>query len=103
MLQGEFRYYYNLDKRLEQGKRVDRNSGNFIAPLVRLSGPAFLKSDNVEVKDFAAIVAGVWGIQRNYGERFNFQLAIGPGIGFTEDEVLFVPAAILNLGFRLGK
>jgi len=100
---GEFRHYYNLDKRLSKGKRVDKNSGNFIAPVVTIMGPALAHSDNVEVANFATAVGGVWGIQRNYGKRFNFQLSIGPGVGFADGEISFVPMGGLSLGFRLGK
>ncbi len=100
----QFRHYYNLNKRAEQGKRVDKNSGNFIAPIVKLYGPALTKSGNVDVPDFMTALGAVWGIQRNYGKSFNFQLDLGPGIVFVEGEAAsFAPIAELSLGFRIGK
>lgn len=101
VIQTEFRYYYNLDKRAAKGKRTTNNSGNFIAPVVNLFGPAIAKSENVTVANFASVLGTVWGIQRNYGKKFNFQLSIGPGIGLSEDEIEFVPMGNLSLGFRI--
>lgn len=99
---GEFRHYYNLDKRLEKGKRVDKNSGNFLAPVVIVYGPTLLKSDGLEAVDFGGVIGGVWGIQRNYGKTFNFQLSIGPGVGFADGEASFVPIVGGSFGFRIG-
>lgn len=103
VVNGEFRYYYNLDKRYAQGKRVVNNSANFIGPIISLYGPAIVKSDNISVVDFASVFGAVWGIQRNYGQRFNFQLSLGPGIGITEEETSFTPVGQLSFGFRIGK
>jgi len=102
-ISGEFRHYYNLKKRQEQGKRVDKNSGNFVAPIAKLYGPALIKSNNADVPDFLAALGAVWGIHRNYGKSFNFQLSLGPGIGFLDGTASFVPIGDLSLGFRIGK
>jgi hypothetical protein len=98
----EFRHYYNLENRMQKGKRVDKNSGNFLAPVVALYGPALAKSDGLEVADISGVIGGLWGIQRNYGKSFNFQLSIGPGFGFSKNEISFVPLGELSLGFRIG-
>lgn len=99
----EFRNYYNLEKRAAKGKRVTNNSGNYIGTLVNLFGPAIAKTDNLIVPNVAASAGVVWGIQRNYGKRFNFGLSLGPGIGFSDNEIEFAFMGGLSLGFRIGK
>ena len=99
----QFRYYYNLSKRLQQGKKIAHNSGNYIAGVVGGAGPAIAKSDNVYVSDFTLTLGALWGIQRNYGKRFMMNVGVGPGISFYDSKTEFTPIIGLSVGFRLGK
>ncbi|MEP2275624.1 MAG: hypothetical protein ABJH98_09220 [Reichenbachiella sp.] len=79
----EPRFYYNLKKRSENSKRIDGNSGNFIAlktsyhPELAL----FNTDDAPVVSDFSIIPT--WGIRRNIGDHFNYEAGIGVGYSYT--------------------
>ncbi len=70
--------------------------------MVGIFGPAIIKSEGITTADFGGYAGAVWGMQRNYGKSFNLQLSIGPGIGFADGNISFVPLGGLSLGFRLG-
>lgn len=102
----EPRFYYNLKKRSEKSKRIDGNSGDFIA-LKTSYHPAlalFNTDDAPVVSDFAIIPT--WGIRRNIGAHFNYEAGLGVGYSYTfaeragylEDESGFE----LNMHFRIG-
>lgn len=99
----QVRHYYDLNKRLRKGKKVAHNSGNYIAGVVAAGGPSILKSDNVYVPDFSLLLGAMWGIQRNYGERFMMNVGIGPGVSFYDGISEFTFVGGVTLGFRLGK
>ena len=99
----QVRHYYDLNKRLRKGKKVAHNSGNYIAGVVSAGGPSILKSDNVYVPDFSLVLGAMWGIQRNYGERFMMNVGIGPGVSFYDGINEFTFVGGVTLGFRLGK
>ncbi len=104
----EPRFYYNLQKRLQNSKRIDGNSGNFIAlktsyhPELAL----FNTDDAPVVSDFAIIPT--WGIRRNIGDHFNYEAGIGAGYsytfaeraGYSEDESGFELNMHLRIGYR---
>ncbi|WP_424963426.1 hypothetical protein [Ekhidna sp.] len=104
----EPRFYYNLKKRSDNSKRIDGNSGNFIAikssyhPELAL----FNADDAPVVSDFAIIPT--WGIRRNIGDHFNYEAGIGVGYsytfaeraGYSEDESGVEPNMHLRIGYR---
>ncbi len=80
----EPRFYYNLKKRVEDSKRIDGNSGNFIALKMGYHPDSFVvfnTDDAPVVSDFSIIPT--WGIRRNIGEHFNFEAGIGAGFSYT--------------------
>lgn len=102
----EPRFYYNLKKRSEESKRIDGNSGNFIA-LKTSYHPEFAlfnTDDAPVVSDFAIIPT--WGIRRNIGDHFNYEAGLGVGYshtyakraGYSEDE----SGLELNMHLRIG-
>ena len=80
----EPRFYYNLKKRSENSKRIDGNSGNFIA-LKMSYHPDWFVLFNTEnapvVSDFSIIPT--WGIRRNLGKHFNYEAGLGAGFSYT--------------------
>jgi hypothetical protein len=76
----EPRWYYNLRKRKAKGKRIDGNSGNFISLQTSYypGGLAISNYDNVEINP-AITLSSMWGIQRNIGHHFNYEVAVGMG------------------------
>lgn len=80
----EPRFYYNLKSRLGKSKRIDDNSGDFIALKMGYHPEWFVlfNSDNAPVvSDFSIIPT--WGIRRNIGKRFNYEAGLGVGYSYT--------------------
>lgn len=80
----EPRFYHNLKKRSEQSKRIDGNSGNFIALKMGYHPDWFVlfNADNAPiVSDFSIIPT--YGIRRNLGKHFNYEAGIGVGYSYT--------------------
>lgn len=99
----QIRHYYDLNKRLQNGKKVAHNSGNYIAGVVVAAGPSILKNDMFYVSDFTLTVGATWGIQRTYGERFMMNIGIGPSISFYDSKSEFSYVGGITFGFRLTK
>ena len=80
----EPRFYYNLKKRFENSKRIDGNSGNFIALKTSIHPDWFVlfNPDKAPiVSDFSIIPT--WGIRRNIGKHLNYEAGFGVGISHT--------------------
>jgi len=102
----EPRFYYNLKKRSDDSKRIDGNSGNFLALKTSYHPElALFNSDNAPVvSDFGIIPT--WGIRRNIGDHFDYEAGIGLGYsytfaeraGYSEDE----GGLELNMHLRIG-
>jgi hypothetical protein len=105
----QYRYYYNVARREEKGKRTEMNSFNYVAPV-------FKTTFNAENTGYSLHRLGVvWGFQRNYHSRFSLDLNIGLGYAFVgtrynEYGELFTRGVNelttigqLNLGFWLNK
>lgn len=78
------RYYYGFTERTRKGKNTLRNSANYIG-LSMLYGIAREKSDlnsGATITSTTQIYnAGVvWGLQRNYKNRFSLDFNIGPNL-----------------------
>ncbi|TXD53064.1 MULTISPECIES: hypothetical protein [unclassified Polaribacter] len=79
----EPRWYYNLKKRKFKNKDISNNSGNFltIETSYRSSIFEFGTLDSKLAENGFSIIPK-WGIRRNLGKRFNYEL--GVGIGYLE-------------------
>ncbi len=79
----EPRFYYNLQKRLDKGKNITKNSGNFIG--LRLNyRPDWFTLSNVgktSVADNVAIIPK-WGVRRTLWNHFTYEL--GAGVGYRK-------------------
>jgi hypothetical protein len=84
-LRGQYRFYYNMIRRAEQGKRVALNSADYIAP----SAEVWYSRQPVRgttVRDQHRYIYNtgvVWGAQRNLANRLSIDYQIGPGITFA--------------------
>jgi hypothetical protein len=78
----EPRWYYNLDRRVRKGKRITRNTGNFISLNVRYHPDLFVLdlSDrrNISIPDQIAIVP-TYGVRRSLGKHFSYEAGFGLG------------------------
>jgi hypothetical protein len=103
----EPRFYYNLKKRQANSKRIDGNSGNFIAIKGGYHPDWFtlFNTDNAPVvSDFSIIPT--WGIRRNLGKHFNYEAGLGAGYSFTFAERAGYAKDVgefeLNMHLRIG-
>ena len=80
----EPRWYYNLKKRKSKSKRIDGNSGNFISLQTSYlpCGRAISNYSNVEMRAVISFSL-LWGIKRNIGNHFDYEVAVGPGFSHT--------------------
>lgn len=102
----EPRWYYNLDERFEKGKKIDNNSGNFIAVETVYQPGWFVLSNNENVEPGEGFyIATKWGIRRNIGKHFNFETGAGIGYAFYatdptgDEEEGFFPNFYLRIGY----
>jgi hypothetical protein len=86
------RYYYNLDKRKQQLKRVDKFAANYVGAVL---GHRF-KSSDIDRRTFIGMV---WGLQRNIGKNGYFDFNIGLQIIYKEDKTYHEEHLGITLGF----
>jgi hypothetical protein len=80
--EGYFKNYYNLDRRLENGKRTEMNSGNYWGIMTRYNFPV-ISGDESDERFNSFFIAPVWGFQRNYKSHFSLGMDLGFGVGFN--------------------
>ncbi|MEM7485528.1 MAG: hypothetical protein AAF348_09995 [Bacteroidota bacterium] len=104
----EPRWYYNLNKRKDQSKPINGNSGNFFSLKSSLRLENLLikfGEDDVEMVNNLSIVP-TWGMRRSLGKHFNYEAGVGIGYvhffakdaGFSKDE----GEVAINLHLRIG-
>ncbi len=107
LLTAEGRYYYNFQQRLDKGKNINRNSANYLAVSSKYGySIETFYPDNGDAITTATPVydAGiVWGLQRNYKNRFSLDLNVGPSILQPLIDKEFGLIANLSIGIWLGK
>jgi len=104
-----YKFYYNMDKRVEAGKNVDNNAGNYFG-FRMINGLEGWTTEKVKTeaykmerqgfsKNYIGFASAVWGMNRNLGKNFVFNFEVGPGNVFGEDrESEF--SLRLNTGFK---
>lgn len=80
----EPRWYYNLNKRVQKGRKIAGNHGNFISVKTSYRPDLFLITNegNVGIYPDLSIVP-TWGIRRNIGNHFTFETGLGIGWRYT--------------------
>lgn len=100
----QYRYFYNLEKRVSKNKRTTNNSGNYVALSTAIhSGKSMFGNANYAEKYFAGI-GPVWGMQRSYKSGFSLNLSGGLGLGFSDLSSAELMTSInVSLGWVIGK
>lgn len=78
------RYYYNFQKRIDQGRSIWSNSGNYVSLRARAIFPALAKhiDYNAPLRQYGGFsVDALWGLQRTYRKNFYLHLALGFSLG----------------------
>lgn len=79
----EPRYYYNLEKRSSKGKSIERNSGNYFSLRSSYFPDLFKIGSNGGFKFIPELnIIPTWGMKRNLGTHFNYEL--GGGLGYRK-------------------
>lgn len=82
----EPRWYYNINKRVENDKNTAYNSANFFAITARYNPNWFVISKNSNIDTYSQIlIAPKWGIKRSIGSHFNYELGLGLGVRYYLD------------------
>lgn len=100
-LRGQYRFYYNFDKRVTNGKSIYKNSGEYLA----LNSSYYFKPNNeyINVLD-GFTLGGVWGFQKTYKCNLNLGANLGFGYNFSKNvkqDVL--PIINFTVGWVIGK
>lgn len=76
------KYYYNINKRSEQGKNIKNNAANYVSLKVDYFPNWFVISNvkNLEVNDGIFLTPN-YGIRRNFAKNFNYEFRAGLGFG----------------------
>lgn len=77
------RHFYNFDRRLQKGKSIRSNSGNYLSVRTRYAFPAIVReeSEQVPIGDGNGFgVDALWGFQRTYRRNFYLNLSVGASI-----------------------
>lgn len=101
---GQYRFYYNFDKRRRKRKKTSENSANYIAAVATFaSGDPII--GNLEFdNNYTGFVGPAWGLQRVYGGGFKLNLNLGLGYGFNDlGDSYLAPHIGLQLGWKLGR
>lgn len=97
----EPRYYYNLKRRLKKEKSIVNNSANYFSLKTNYNPDLFVISNykNQRVNNHITIVPK-WGLRRNIGENFDFE--VSTGVGYIYDFDVKRGSGYLDLGVRIG-
>lgn len=98
----QHKWFYNFEKRSQNQKRTEGNSGNFWSIRFISKGPSL--AENISrTSDFDFAIGPTWGLQRRYSKNFHLLFDIGPQYYFdTVGNGNFWPLMIqLDLGFDL--
>lgn len=109
VLRAEPRWYYNLNRRVEKGRDIKGNSGNFIALQTSYYPDWFVisKEDNLTVLNQISVIP-TWGIRRTLGKHFDYEAGIGIGYAHTFEKKIGIYTykaesdAVANIHLRIG-
>ncbi len=82
IFRGQYRYYYNMGRRLRKGKNITGNSGNYVGAMIVYQDGAPLIGNLHAVTVLG--VGPVYGLQRTYKRGFFYRLETG--VTYFEDE-----------------
>lgn len=99
----QYRHYYNFQRRLERGKNIAGNTGNYIAPTIAIQGGKAVIGNLDHVSDYFGGIGVVYGLQRTGQKGLQFRFEVGPGYFFDEFESNFGIFLALKLGWVVSR
>lgn len=107
-INAQYRYYYNIDRRLEKGKHIAGNSGNYLSASATMFTSDVIIGNVDSGSGTAGFLGPVYGIQRTYPKGFNYTMEFGFGLYFANDENFeavetgFGPTVSFSIGWVIG-
>ena len=104
-LRTQYRYYYNLQRRVGKGKSITNNSGSFLA----FNGSYYFNPINNQdyVSNYDGFTfGGVWGFQKTYRSKINISSNVGLGYNLSDsndNSERLIPILNFTLGWVIGK
>ncbi len=103
----EPRWYYNLDNRLRDEKRIDGNSGDFVSLKASWHPDWFRNSTADDINNLSDVaLVPTWGIRRHIGQHMTYETGIGVGCRLVFAEYAGTRVnefkGVLNLNLRIG-
>ena len=96
----EPRYYYNLNRRLNLGKKTLFNGANYFAVTAAYYSGLIISNVSDITSEKGISLTPKWGIQRTIGQKISFQFAFGPGIYITKVNTGTTFGLDLRLGYN---
>lgn len=98
----EPRWYYNLHKRMEKGRKISGNSGNYIAVRTAFFPDWFVISNYPDMSTIPSLsIIPTWGIRRHIGKHVNYEAGLGFGYGVSFDKSVGYLTNETGLDFNL--
>jgi hypothetical protein len=91
----EPKFYYNLKKRSLKNKDIVDNAGNYFS--IRTAIPVYKSHDDVQ---YASYFSPFWGMRRNLGKSFNFELNLGYNIYYANQFYSMEAMASVRFGYK---
>lgn len=99
----QYRHYYNFQRRLEKGKRISGNSGNYVAPMFGIQGGNAVIGDLDFTSSYFVGAGIVYGLQRTAPKGFQFRLEVGPAYFIDEFDKGFGLLLAAKIGWVVTK
>lgn len=100
---GQYRYYYNFEKRQQNRRQIYGNSANYVAPAVAVFFPGSRTINGEEVKGAFGYAGLVTGLQRSYDSGFNFSVDVGAAYYSGQFKGGVYPVANLSIGWIISE
>lgn len=96
-----YKYYYNLKRRIQKGKRIDGNSANYFSVGTLVNFSEIAGDYNYKSNSTGAATIN-YGARRMIGKSFNFEWATGaliPFHGFNKSQISLADVLMVKIGF----
>lgn len=100
---GQYRYYYNFEKRQRNRKQIYGNSANYVAPAIAVFLPETRTINNQRVKGAFGYAGLVTGLQRSYNSGINFSIDVGAAYYTGQFDGEIYPVANLSIGWIISE
>jgi hypothetical protein len=100
---GQYRYYYNFEKRQRNRKQIYGNSANYVGPAAAVFFPDTRTLNNEVVKGAFGYAGLVTGMQRSYNSGINFSIDVGAAYYTGQFDGAIYPVANLSIGWIISE